>query len=167
MQLHTDKKPSGILQISATKTHAEINWDQVNKALAWNLDGPISFLVKRENHKLEVVEQMALEYRRFLGIIAAYPNDRFPISEAVDELWHTHILFTRDYRAMSDEIRGEYINHDPILTLEQKRAVEPYYYKGTLVRYHELYREAAPRYWWPIEEGAICWSGYTIVPISN
>ncbi len=110
------------------------------------------------------VEQMAREYHRFLGIIAAYPDDRFPISEMVDEMWHAHILFTRDYADMSLATRGEYINHDPVLDATHKAAIEPYYHKGTLVRYRELYGEAAPRFWWPVKDGAICWSGYQIVP---
>lgn len=68
---------------------------------------------------------------------------------------------------MSDAIRGEYINHDPILTEDDRLALEPYYHKGTLVRYHELYGEAAPRFLWPIVGGAICWSGYEVVPTQN
>ena len=152
------------LHMTPTQAHKDLPWDRINAALNWDLSRPIRFLVEREGKDPAFVEQMAAQYRRFLGIIAAYPDDRFPISEMVDEMWHTHILFTRDYVAMSLATRGEYINHDPVLDAEHKASIEPYYHKGTLIRYRELYGESAPRFWWPITKGAICWSGYEIVP---
>ena len=82
-------------------------------------------------------------------------------------MWHTHILFTRDYRKMSYAVRGEYINHDPVMTLEHKQRITPYYHKGTLVRYRDMYGQPAPRFWWAVEDGAICWSGYEIMPLEQ
>lgn len=119
-------------------------------------------MIVRQHADGDHIERIEREYRRFLGIIAAYPDDRFPVSEVVDEMWHVHILFTRDYARMSAAVRGEYINHDPVLTEDQRLALEPFYLEGTLVRYHEIYGEEAPLDLWPREGGAICWSGYDI-----
>lgn len=130
-------------------------------ALSWNLDHVKTFMVKREHYDPAYVEELANEYRRFLGIIAYHRKERFPISEAVDKMWHTHILFTRDYTKMSKAVRGEYIHHEPVLSIEEKLALEPTYRETTLVRYHELYHVVAPVKFWPID-GQICWSGYQI-----
>ncbi len=160
-------KDSLKISMTPTKERNKLPWNRINIALEWDLKSPIRFLIEREGEDPQYVERMAHEYRRFIGIIAAYPKDRFPISETVDKIWHTHILFTRDYMAMSLATRGEYINHDPVLDNDHKMSIEPYYHKGTLVRYRELYGEAAPRFWWPITKGAICWSGYEIVPLEH
>lgn len=153
--------------MSATKSHETLDWGRITIALNWDLSMPKAFLVNRQGKNAAHVDLIAKEYSRYLGIIAAYPQDRFPVSEEVDEMWHTHILFTRDYRRMSDAIRGEYINHDPILTEADRLALEPYYHKGTLVRYREIYGEAAPRWLWPLVGGAICWSGYEVEITQN
>lgn len=168
MTTHTEmSKPTGVLKMTATKPSHKLDWERINKALNWNLDKPKAFLINRQGKNSAHVDLIAKEYLRYLGIIAAYPTDRFPVSEEVDEMWHTHILFTRDYRKMSLIIRGEYINHDPILTEADRLALEPYYHKGTLIRYREIYGEPAPRWLWPLEGGAICWSGYEVEITNN
>lgn len=164
MEAVSQVKPHGVIYMTPTQDHEKLPWVRIETALTWDLTKPTRLLVERKGLSPAFVAGMAHEYRRFLGIIAAYPKDRFPISEMVDEMWHAHMLFTRDYTAMSLATRGEYINHDPILDAAQKEAVLPYYHKGTLIRYREIYGVAAPRFWWPVEDGAICWSGYEILP---
>ena len=130
--------------------------NQTKMALEWDLTQPIRFLTERKGLPDRHVNEMAVEYRRFIGVIAAFPKEMFPVSEAVDEMWHTHILFTSDYRVMGQAVRGEYINHHPILSEEERQKVLPYYTEGTLRRYVQLYGEPSPE-WWPVS-GAICWS---------
>lgn len=165
--VQTQQGRRGFITMSETVENSKLDWNRINLALSWDLSGPIAFLVNRQSKNASHVDLIAREYRRYLGIIAVYPKDRFPVSEEVDEMWHTHILFTRDYRKMSDAIRGEYINHDPILTEPDRLALEPYYHKGTLVRYREIYGEPAPEWLWPRVGGAICWSGYEVLLARN
>lgn len=157
----------GTIHMTPTKPRHKLDWERIKIALNWDLTKPKEFMVKREGKEPSYVEIVAKQYLRYLGIIAAYPADRFPVSEPVDEMWHTHILFTRDYRKMSDAVRGEYINHDPVITDADRQPLMPYYHKGTLVRYRQLYGTAAPRYIWPVVNGAICWSGYDILPLQH
>ena len=42
------------------------------------------------------------------------------VSELIDELWHTFILFTNDYRKFCDTTVGEYIHHDPNVNAEDR-----------------------------------------------
>lgn len=129
----------------------------VAAALGWDLSDPIRLLVDRKGMDETHAHEMAHEYRRFLGLIADSPRETFPISEAVDEMWHTHILFTRDYQEMGLELRGTYIGHRPILNEEERVELFPNYHLGTLAAYERLYGEKPPAKWWPTE-GAICFS---------
>lgn len=59
------------------------------------------------NYTLRVIE----EYKKFvyLGTI----QDVAPSYE-VDQVWHTHLLFTKDYKKMCKEVLGVEFHHNPI-----------------------------------------------------
>ena len=131
--------------------------DAVQTALNWDLSNPMTFLIQRKGMSPDYVQEMAKEYRRYIGIIAANPHLKFPVSEAVDEMWHTHILFTKDYRHMGDEVCGQYIGHYPVMSQEERISLLPDYVEQTLGQYEALYGEKPPGKWWP-NDGAICFS---------
>jgi hypothetical protein len=55
-------------------------------------------------------------YQRFLELVYDNPGGRsFIVSEAADQLWHTHITFTLRYRAYCLAILGFYLEHTPIM----------------------------------------------------
>lgn len=130
---------------------------RLETAMNWDLSDPINYLVNREKQDPHYIHEMAGEYRKFLGLIASNPHYRFPISDAVDLMWHTHLLFTADYAKMSEAVRGSFIGHKPILTTEEREEVIPAYINGTLKEYERLYGPPSAE-WWPTE-GAICWCG--------
>lgn len=54
------------------------------------------------------------EMKRYLAIRAIYPNSRFPMAGGpVDELWHTFLLFTKEYASFCNEVAGSFIDHNP------------------------------------------------------
>ena len=59
------------------------------------------------------VDAMDLEYRRFLHLMHAFPNQPASPTKAVDTFWHYHILDTQKYAADCDEIFGCFMHHDP------------------------------------------------------
>jgi hypothetical protein len=61
---------------------------------------------------LQRAEQL---YRQFLTLKARYPEVCFVPPKLVDEVWHTHITFTRQYFADCDLLFGEYLHHTPDL----------------------------------------------------
>jgi uncharacterized membrane protein YgcG len=67
--------------------------------------------------KPEDTDTAMREYRHFLYL--AYWNRRMEQSTMVvptvnaDKIWHSHILFTRDYREMCDRVFGRYLDHQP------------------------------------------------------
>lgn len=129
----------------------------VESALAWDLSKPIAFLVNRKGMDPSYAAELATEYLRFIGILAENRERDLPVSEAVDEMWHTHILFTEDYRRMGDEVYGGYINHHPVLTETERVALIPRYLEGTLANYQRLYGTVPDEKWWA-RSGAICFS---------
>ena len=53
-----------------------------------------------------------LAYKRFLHLCKAYGKEIVP-TRAMDQFWHYHILDTRSYIAMCDEVFGGYLHHYP------------------------------------------------------
>lgn len=131
---------------------------QIATIFSWDLSKPKLFLVIRKNLDPAHVEAMDNEYRRYMALVVVNFGQKMPISNAVDELWHAHILFTQDYQKMSDELCGKYINHVPTLSEEERAALEPYYFDGTLENYKKLFNEDPCPEFWPSESGSICWS---------
>ncbi len=56
-----------------------------------------------------------LLYRQFLTLKARYPATQMVPPKLVDEVWHAHITFTRQYFLDCDLLFGEYLHHSPDL----------------------------------------------------
>lgn len=51
-------------------------------------------------------------YKRFLWLIVKYKQPLVP-SKEIDEFWHNHILYTKNYAADCEVLAGHYIHHNP------------------------------------------------------
>ncbi|MES2070670.1 MAG: hypothetical protein V4488_10005 [Pseudomonadota bacterium] len=58
-----------------------------------------------------------LGYRRFLTLIAKYPDASFAPSKDVDKFWHGHILDTLKYAEDCQAVFGHFLHHFPYLGL--------------------------------------------------
>ena len=79
------------------------------------------------------------EFKKYMAILVInYRNGKKVemVSELVDEVWHTFILFTNEYRKFCETIIGEYIHHepnvssygvDPLFSLKKKQGTEFFY----------------------------------------
>lgn len=64
-------------------------------------------------------------YRVFLFLCATYPDDVIVPPREVDEIWHLHILDTRNYAKDCSEIFGSYLHHFPYAGMtESSKAFE-------------------------------------------
>ena len=125
-------------------------------AQTWGLSAPIDYLVQRKGFDPEQVKGMEREYRRYLAIVAAHPGEKLPISSKVDDLWHAHILHTKDYVDFTQALAGRLIGHVPTKSEDERQALECCYINGTLKRYLEMFEEEAPENFWPRTAGSIC-----------
>ncbi|MDD9920065.1 MAG: hypothetical protein OXR68_05530 [Alphaproteobacteria bacterium] len=63
-------------------------------------------------------------YKKFLYLRKVYVGESLVPPRLVDEAWHEHILFTRNYTAICEDLYGSYMHHTPQPirpTLEQMR----------------------------------------------
>jgi hypothetical protein len=62
------------------------------------------------------VDDAILEFRRFLGlVIVGYDGGLSLCSAAVDEVWHTCVLFTRLYADLCEQTVGHFVHHVPCM----------------------------------------------------
>lgn len=70
-------------------------------------------LLMEEKLSPRVVDEAIAEFRKYLELIALGHRGMGMISHEVDEVWHTFILFTRDYVSFCDETFGFFLHHQP------------------------------------------------------
>lgn len=53
------------------------------------------------------------EFKRFMKLVLREPGPLAMIDRRVDELWHSFILFTPQYRRFCEEVMGFFVDHQP------------------------------------------------------
>lgn len=59
-------------------------------------------------------------YKTFLFISYLYPELLLVPTQEIDQVWHYHILHTRQYRQDCEIIFGYYVDHEPVSAIEGK-----------------------------------------------
>lgn len=58
-------------------------------------------------------EQCAKLYKNFLWLCKKYGSGALVPTRQIDEFWHNHILYTRNYQRDCQQIFGAYLHHEP------------------------------------------------------
>ena len=100
------------------------------------------------------------EYRKFLALCLAYPDQAIVPCAVVDHFWHQHILDTRAYRDDCDRLFGFFYDHYPYFGLSgpDDAANLERAYESTL-RLYELNFGAPPSGAWKSDAGENCRTG--------
>lgn len=61
----------------------------------------------------EKVERLELDYKRFLTLLAKYPDMQIAPSKDIDRFWHAHILDTMKYAEDCQSTFGTFLHHFP------------------------------------------------------
>ena len=71
------------------------------------------------------LEAAETDYRRFLLLICHYPDTPMSPTGRADIVWHTHILFTQQYRMDCLALFGKFMHHRPYTagTAQETKAV--------------------------------------------
>ena len=80
------------------------------------LDDDACEAARRNGERLwdeERVEHALGEYKQFLALMLWYPDAVLVPSEAIDDVWHTHVLNTARYQADCEQIFGRFQHHAP------------------------------------------------------
>lgn len=93
-------------------------------------------LTDRQKWSMDDAREAVRRYKNFLILLLRYPDEILAPAPDIDEAWHNHILFTREYIRDCQAIFGEYLHHTPSRNSgpEEKLAME-----DALVRSSDLY----------------------------
>lgn len=104
-------------------------------------------LVSEQGWSLEDAREAIDEYRKFCFLAVVAPHSVTP-SQAVDLVWHTHLLYTRDYwQTFCPLVLGTSLHHGPSNGVEE----DTHFYNqygATLDVYQEHFGEINEK-WWP------------------
>lgn len=111
---------------------------------------PFAARLARENGwSAGYAERVIEEYKRFC-FLAVTSDEEVTPSDAVDQAWHLHLTYSRDYwERFCPDILGRSLHHGPTAGggAERHRFFEQY--AQTLKRYEQVFSEAAPTDIWP------------------
>jgi len=89
------------------------------------------------------------EYKRFCFLAVTAGHEVTP-SDAVDQLWHLHLTYSRDYwERFCPEVLGMPLHHGPTAGGEAERARYFEQYAQTLKSYEAVFGEPPPVDVWP------------------
>lgn len=80
----------------------------------WNLEKIEKRLKKYMPADFDIPASIA-EYRKFILLLSAENHWLYVPNPELDEVWHTHLLFSRDYKKLCEALLGEggFIHHQP------------------------------------------------------
>lgn len=73
---------------------------------------------KKLNLTEQVVNEVCEEYKKFLFLAKTNPTANLVPSLMIDEVWHDHILHTKQYANDCNQIFGSYMHHLPSINEE-------------------------------------------------
>ena len=89
------------------------------------------------------------EYKRFCFLAATGDEEMTP-SDAVDQAWHLHLTYSRDYwERFCPDVLGRPLHHGPTAGGAAARHVYFEQYARTLQRYEQVFGQNAPADLWP------------------
>ena len=106
----------------------------------------------RENRwSAQRAARVILEYKRFCYLArTAAPGDQVTPSDAVDQAWHLHLTYSRDYWDLfCPNVLGAPLHHGPTAGGQVERTRYYDQYAATLKAYEDAFGEAPPTDIWP------------------
>eukprot|EP01124_Arcella_intermedia_P033094 TRINITY_DN784_c0_g1_i7.p1 TRINITY_DN784_c0_g1~~TRINITY_DN784_c0_g1_i7.p1 ORF type:complete len:272 (+),score=27.22 TRINITY_DN784_c0_g1_i7:31-816(+) len=107
------------------------------------------------------IETALREYRRFWVLCKVFPDINHVPSKSVDEVWHAHILHTRDYARDCQQYFGCFLHHAPSYG-EERMAQDQEDYQNMITKYNGLFGEAPQKVWGKVNltaKAGTCGSG--------
>lgn len=101
---------------------------------------PFEDRLARENGwTIGFARRAILEYRRFAFLFAASGRPVAP-SDVVDQVWHLHLLYTRNYwDGFCRDVLSKPLHHEPAAGVADEREKLADWYADTLGRYREAF----------------------------
>ncbi|MEK7631595.1 MAG: hypothetical protein AAB445_01840 [Patescibacteria group bacterium] len=97
------------------------------------------------------------ELKKYLFLCAKYPGQGWPMVTTLDELWHTFIIFTKEYHSFCQQLGVQYLHHQPFGGCENMQEIQSAY-SQFLVLYRQEFGEP-PTAIWPRKLSSDCGTG--------
>ncbi len=140
------------IKFAVMTNEQKIIWERINR---FELDEPgvglpFSGRLSRENGwPLDFALRAIYEYKRFMFLVCVSPKPLTP-SDAVDQVWHLHLLYTESYWGVfCPKILGRQIHHTPTEGGKSERSKFYDWYEFTLEFYRHTFDEVPPSDIWP------------------
>lgn len=127
-------------------------WGALERYEIGPIDASLTFgsrLARENRWSTAFAERAIAEYKRFCFLAVTAGHEVTP-SDAVDQAWHLHLSYSRDYwERFCPDILGMPLHHGPTAggTVERNRYFEQY--AQTLKSYEAVFGEAPPEDIWP------------------
>lgn len=109
-------------------------------------------LARENGWSKEFTQRVIAEYKKFLFLCCVQPNGATP-SDAVDQAWHLHMIYTRSYwDELCDNTLQRKLHHGPTRGGKSEGVKFDNMYTGTILAYTEFFNEQAPLDIWPPNE---------------
>ena len=111
---------------------------------------PFAKRLARENAwSVDYAERVVREYKRFVFLAMRAGHPVTP-SEQVDQAWHLHLTYSRDYwQLFCPEVLGADLHHGPTAGGQAERSRYYEQYAQTLASYEAAFGEPPPPDIWP------------------
>lgn len=105
----------------------ENNLNQIKSLIySANFDSVVSRLVAVNKWSKREALLAVQQYRNFLFLKRKYDHQyTLPPSVDIDEVWHAHILHTREYMNFCQHVFGHFVHHEPHVKDEKGNIVSP------------------------------------------
>lgn len=127
-------------------------WAALSSYVVGRGDASLTFrqrLMRENGWSEELTERVLDEYRRFCFLAATSAVELTP-SDAVDQVWHLHLTYTRDYwERFCPQVLHRPLHHGPTSGGDVERSRFFDQYALTLHRYEQVFGTAPPKDIWP------------------
>lgn len=120
----------------------------------WDLGVVGRYCVAEGIYSAEDIDEVMDEYKKFMAMAMAFGAEPVPVSEFLDDFWHTHIVFTQDYAAMCQTIAGRFVHHRPRI-LDDEAMLAAAFTTRTMDLYRQCFGEPNRKVW----NSALCRCG--------
>lgn len=111
--------------------------------------GMVTKLMAEQKWTGDYTARVLTEYRRFIHLAATMNHEVTP-SLAVDEAWHMHLTFSRDYWEKLTPLLPAPLHHEPGEGLPDDKVKYAEQYRRTLEDYQTTFGEAPPADIWRV-----------------
>lgn len=99
-------------------------------------------LADKENWDLQEAEEAVRKYKNFLKLKVMNKQLVSVPTPEIDEVWHAHILHTKQYMEDCSKIFGYYLHHAPASPTGEDSGEMEKYYQKTARLYEETFQES-------------------------